>query len=52
VTSRRRLAEVRDLETGYLSEALLSLTDGEMDALGSAVGALISLTRHLHAAAH
>ncbi|MCF4137041.1 MarR family winged helix-turn-helix transcriptional regulator [Streptomyces sp. Tue 6430] len=51
-TSRRRLAEVRDLETGCLSEALLSLTDGEMDALGSAIGALTSLTRHLHAAAH
>ncbi|MGX1274078.1 MarR family winged helix-turn-helix transcriptional regulator [Streptomyces phaeoluteigriseus] len=51
-TSRRRLAEVRDLETGYLSEALLSLTDGEMDALGSAIGALISLTRHLHPVAN
>ncbi|WP_426567587.1 MarR family winged helix-turn-helix transcriptional regulator [Streptomyces canus] len=51
-TARRRLGEVRDLETAFLSEALLSLTDGEMDALGSALGALTSLTRHLHAAAH
>lgn len=50
--SRRRLAEVRDLETAYLAEALLALTDGELDALGSALGALTSLTRHLHAAAH
>ncbi|MFJ4621293.1 MarR family winged helix-turn-helix transcriptional regulator [Streptomyces sp. NPDC088812] len=51
-TARRRLAEVRDLETAYLAEALDALTDGEMDALGSALGALTSLTRHLHAAAH
>ncbi|MFD7136673.1 MarR family winged helix-turn-helix transcriptional regulator [Streptomyces sp. NPDC059894] len=51
-TSRRRLGEVRDLETAYLAEALDALTDGEMDALGSALGALTSLTRHLHAAAH
>ncbi|WP_230887090.1 hypothetical protein [Streptomyces spinoverrucosus] len=35
--------------SGNLSEALLSLTDGEMDALGSVLGAL---TRTLHAAAH
>ncbi|MFH8800703.1 MarR family winged helix-turn-helix transcriptional regulator [Streptomyces sp. NPDC017936] len=51
-TSRRRIAEVRDLETAFLSEALLSLTDGEMDALGSALGALTSLTRRLRATAH
>ncbi|MFF3504766.1 MarR family winged helix-turn-helix transcriptional regulator [Streptomyces sp. NPDC003247] len=51
-TARRRLGEVRDLETAYLAEALDALTDGEMDALGSALGALTSLTRHLHAAAH
>ncbi|MFF4590203.1 MarR family winged helix-turn-helix transcriptional regulator [Streptomyces sp. NPDC001388] len=51
-TSRTRLAEVRDLETAYLAEALQALTDGELDALGSALGALTSLTRHLRTAAH
>ncbi|MFJ2914364.1 MarR family winged helix-turn-helix transcriptional regulator [Streptomyces sp. NPDC087228] len=45
--ARRELAEVRRLEGAHLSQALQSLTDGEMDALGSAVGALTSLTRHL-----
>ncbi|MER6348112.1 MarR family winged helix-turn-helix transcriptional regulator [Streptomyces sp. NPDC001595] len=49
-TSRRRLAEVRALETSHLAEALASLTDGELDALGSATGALTSLARHLHTA--
>ncbi|MFI1050650.1 MarR family winged helix-turn-helix transcriptional regulator [Streptomyces griseoruber] len=51
-TSRTRLAEVRDLETACLAEALPALTDDELDALGSALGALTSLTRHLHSAAH
>ncbi|MFD7459838.1 MULTISPECIES: MarR family winged helix-turn-helix transcriptional regulator [unclassified Streptomyces] len=49
-TSRRRLAEVRALEEAHLGEALAALTDGEMDALGSATGALKSLARHLHSA--
>ncbi|MFD8590206.1 MarR family winged helix-turn-helix transcriptional regulator [Streptomyces sp. NPDC059637] len=48
--SRQRIAEVRDLEEHHLGRALLSLTDGETDALGSAVGALKALTRHLHPA--
>ncbi|MDQ8702538.1 MarR family transcriptional regulator [Streptomyces sp. LHD-70] len=47
-SSRQRIAEVTALEEGYLREALPSLTEGEMDALGSAVHALKSLTRHLH----
>lgn len=51
-TSRTRLAEVRDLETACLTEALLALTDGELDTLGSALGALTSLARNLHSAAH
>lgn len=51
-TARRRLAEVRDLETAHLRQALMSLTDGELGALGSAVGALTALTRRLHSAAH
>ncbi|MHA5048159.1 MarR family winged helix-turn-helix transcriptional regulator [Streptomyces sp. SD15] len=50
-TARRRLTEVRHLETVHIRQALMSLTDGEMDALGSAVGALTSLTRRLHPAA-
>ncbi|MFB6718462.1 MULTISPECIES: MarR family winged helix-turn-helix transcriptional regulator [unclassified Streptomyces] len=45
--AQRELAEVRRLECAHLAHALRSLTDGEMDALGSAVGALTSLTRHL-----
>jgi DNA-binding MarR family transcriptional regulator len=50
--ARRRLDEVRALQVSHLTEALLSLTEGEMDALGSALGALCSLTRRLHPAAH
>ncbi|MFF8976825.1 MarR family winged helix-turn-helix transcriptional regulator [Streptomyces cellulosae] len=49
-TSRRRIAEVRALEERLLGEALRSVTDGEMDALGSALGALEALADHLHAA--
>ncbi|MER7740089.1 MarR family transcriptional regulator [Streptomyces sp. NPDC096538] len=47
--SRRRIAEVRALEERLLVDALRSVTDGEMDALGSALGALNALTGHLHA---
>ncbi|MFI8192293.1 MarR family winged helix-turn-helix transcriptional regulator [Streptomyces sp. NPDC085946] len=50
-TARGHLAEVRRLEDGYLRHALVALTDGELDALGSALGALESLTRALHPAA-
>ncbi|MEU3948286.1 MarR family transcriptional regulator [Streptomyces sp. NPDC029526] len=50
-TARQRIAEVTALERGYLGEALRTLTEGEMDALGSAIGALNSLTRNLHPAA-
>ncbi|MEV8592773.1 MarR family winged helix-turn-helix transcriptional regulator [Streptomyces sp. NPDC052012] len=50
--ARRRLAEVRDLETAHLRQALMSLTEGELGALGSAVGALTALTRRLHSTAH
>ncbi|MEV6162341.1 MarR family transcriptional regulator [Streptomyces sp. NPDC052052] len=49
-SSRQRIAEVCALEERYLRQAMLSLTDGEMDALGSAVGALSALTRNLHSA--
>ncbi|MFD7769600.1 MarR family winged helix-turn-helix transcriptional regulator [Streptomyces sp. NPDC059787] len=50
-TARRRLAEVRELETAHIRQALMSLTDGELGALGSAVGALTALTSRLHPAA-
>ncbi|MGC3001527.1 MarR family winged helix-turn-helix transcriptional regulator [Streptomyces sp. G35A] len=49
--SRQRIAEVRALEELHLGRALVAITDGEMDALGSALGALKALTRHLHSAA-
>jgi DNA-binding MarR family transcriptional regulator len=50
-TARERVAEVRDLETAFIRQALTSLTEGEQGALGSAVSALEALTRHLHPAA-
>ncbi|MFF0855988.1 MarR family winged helix-turn-helix transcriptional regulator [Streptomyces sp. NPDC003388] len=50
--ARRRLAEVRALQVSHLTEGLLSLTEGELDALGSALGSLVSLTHRLHPAAH
>ncbi|MER7716065.1 MarR family winged helix-turn-helix transcriptional regulator [Streptomyces flaveolus] len=50
-TARERVAEVRSLETAFIRQALTSLTEGEQGALGSAVGALEALTRHLHPAA-
>jgi DNA-binding MarR family transcriptional regulator len=50
--ARRRLAEVHALQVGHLTQALLALTEGEMDALGSALGALQSLTHRLRPAAH
>ncbi|MFF1651080.1 MarR family winged helix-turn-helix transcriptional regulator [Streptomyces sp. NPDC058240] len=49
LTSRAgsELAEVQRLECAHIAQALQSLTEGELGALGSAVGALTSLTRHL-----
>ncbi|MEU3147959.1 MULTISPECIES: MarR family winged helix-turn-helix transcriptional regulator [unclassified Streptomyces] len=49
--SRRRIAEVTALEESHLGRAMLSLTEGELDALGSALGALNALARQLHSAA-
>ncbi|GHH94240.1 MarR family winged helix-turn-helix transcriptional regulator [Streptomyces capillispiralis] len=51
-TARRRLAEVRALETEHLRQALTSLTDGELGALGSAMEALTALTHRLQPPAH
>ncbi|MEU3497670.1 MarR family transcriptional regulator [Kitasatospora cineracea] len=45
-----RLAEARAIKTAHLTRLLATLTDGEQDALGSALGALNSLARHLHSA--
>ncbi|MFV2121382.1 MarR family winged helix-turn-helix transcriptional regulator [Streptomyces sp. Act-28] len=49
--ARRELAEVQRLRDAHVARALHLLTDGEMDALGSALGALVSLAHHLHSAA-
>jgi DNA-binding MarR family transcriptional regulator len=47
-TARQRVTEVQHLMAGRLTRALHALTDGELDALGSALGALQSLNGHLH----
>ncbi|MFC8228669.1 MarR family winged helix-turn-helix transcriptional regulator [Streptomyces sp. NPDC057287] len=47
-TARERLAEARTIKEAHLARALHSLTEGELDALGAALGALSSLNRHLH----
>ncbi|MEN2424256.1 MarR family winged helix-turn-helix transcriptional regulator [Streptomyces rimosus] len=49
--ARRRVAEVGDLVDGYLVEALHALTDGDLDAIGSALGALQGLAQRIHPAA-
>jgi DNA-binding MarR family transcriptional regulator len=45
--ARARIAEVEQLMSGHLVDALRALTDGERRALGAATGALHALTRHL-----
>ncbi len=49
-TARREIAEVEHLMGGHVTRALRALSDGERDALGSALGALNALSRHLHRA--
>ncbi|MEU3851102.1 MarR family winged helix-turn-helix transcriptional regulator [Streptomyces sp. NPDC029554] len=46
--ARRRIDEVHSIAAAQLASALRTLTDGDLDALGSALGALGSLTRTLH----
>ncbi|CAL9332054.1 hypothetical protein SUDANB58_00089 [Streptomyces sp. enrichment culture] len=46
-TARRRLAEVEHLMGAHVARALRALTDGEQDALGSALSALQALGRQL-----
>lgn len=50
--ARRRITAVGALMDGYVAEALSALTDGDLDAIGSALGALQGLARHIHAASH
>ncbi|MEU5659711.1 MarR family transcriptional regulator [Streptomyces sp. NPDC047737] len=50
-TARERLAEARLLKEAHVARALNTLTDGDLDALGAALGALSSLTRRLHSPA-
>ncbi|MBT2410613.1 MarR family transcriptional regulator [Streptomyces sp. ISL-12] len=45
--ARRQLAEVERLMGAHLSSALRALTEGELDALGSALGSLSALEGHL-----
>jgi DNA-binding MarR family transcriptional regulator len=47
----QRLTEVKQLMGAHVAHALRALTDGELDALGSALGALEALNQHLHTGA-
>lgn len=47
-TARQRLAEARLLKEAHVARALHTLTEGQLDALGAALGALTSLTGRLH----
>lgn len=51
-TAQQRITEVRQLMSAHVVHALRALTDGEMGALGSALGALTSLEQQLHHSAH
>ncbi|MEV6250395.1 MarR family winged helix-turn-helix transcriptional regulator [Streptomyces sp. NPDC051742] len=51
-TARREVAEVNRLMGAHFARALRTMTEGELDALGSALGALQSLNRNLHRPAH
>ncbi|OKI02530.1 MarR family transcriptional regulator [Streptomyces sp. CB02923] len=48
--ARRQVAEVGNLIDGYFVEALHALTDGDLDAIGSALGALQGLAQRIHPA--
>lgn len=50
-TARERLAEARLLKEAHMARALNTLTDGDLDALGAALGALTALARRLHSPA-
>ncbi|MFE9045492.1 MarR family winged helix-turn-helix transcriptional regulator [Streptomyces sp. NPDC007818] len=48
--AQRRLGEVAQIMSARVVRVLRTMTDGELDALGSALGALNSLDQRLHAA--
>lgn len=48
--ARQRLGEVTQLMGEHAAQILRTMTDGELDALGSALGSLQSLSEHLHTA--
>lgn len=50
--ARTRIAAVEALMAGYVADAMHALTDGDLDAIGSALGALQGLARHIHPASH
>ncbi|WKX12273.2 MarR family winged helix-turn-helix transcriptional regulator [Streptomyces sp. NL15-2K] len=45
--ARQRIGEVQNIAAAQFASALNTLTDGDLDALGSALGALEALTRRL-----
>ncbi|MER6159343.1 MarR family transcriptional regulator [Streptomyces sp. NPDC001868] len=45
--ARQRIGEAEDVAARQLASALRTLTDGDLDALGSALGALEALSRRL-----
>ncbi|MET9773945.1 MarR family transcriptional regulator [Streptomyces sp. NPDC006367] len=47
-TARQRLTEAERVMAAQIARALRAMTDGERAALGSALGALSALGRHLH----
>ncbi|KAA6212030.1 MarR family transcriptional regulator [Streptomyces albofaciens JCM 4342] len=49
-TARHRLGEVKQLMGDNVRQVLRAMTDGELDALGSALGALRTLNERLHSA--
>ncbi|MFI7560738.1 MarR family winged helix-turn-helix transcriptional regulator [[Kitasatospora] papulosa] len=48
-TARQQLAEVQHLMSGLVARELRTMTEGELDSLGSALGALNALNARLHA---
>ncbi|KUN59602.1 MarR family transcriptional regulator [Streptomyces griseorubiginosus] len=45
--ARQRIGEAEGIATRHLSSALRTLTDGDLEALGAALGALEALAQHL-----
>ncbi|MFF5727089.1 MarR family winged helix-turn-helix transcriptional regulator [[Kitasatospora] papulosa] len=50
-TARERLTAARALKEAHMARALHTLTEGQLDALGAALGALASLDVRLHSPA-